>query len=1058
MDLQQRIGRSRSASGTHRGCHLPGGTPHEQLRRLAESLGHSPDDQRTAWKWALFAFLSCFHPFVLSGFSAGRRCQSRCQTSNFKAASCLAQPKICRRWQENNAATTFFTWSSLMTSMTGNGTWLSSIVITLMVGVVVADGAPPTKLTTVEGITEYALDNGLQVLLFPDPSKPTITVNMTYRVGSRHEGRGEAGMAHLLEHMVFKGTPTYPTIWGALEDHGASFNGTTWVDRTNYFETLPASDDNLDFALRMEADRMVNSLISDDALAKEMTVVRNEFEMGENNPEGVLSERMLSAAYLWHNYGKSTIGNRSDIERVPGTSLRRFYRKYYQPDNATLLVAGRFETDHALKLITKYFGAIPQPTRKLDDTYTEEPPQDGARLVTLKRVGDVAAAGLVYHIPAGSHAEFPAVEVLQEILTSQPSGRLYRQLVIPGLATNVSGSAFAWAEPGVLELRAQVATEKKPQRVLDTMIETVERFAADAATDEEVERAKTSLLKEIKLALTNSSAIGIRLSEFIAQGDWRMFFIHRDRLEHVTPSDVQLVADKYLVESNRTAGLFLPTEEAMRVAVGKTPDVRELVRDYRGSHQIAQGERLRPDVDFIEQRVQRRTLPSGIRIALLPIETRGDAVHAAFRLHYGTESALTGQVTAAELIPSMLMRGTKNRDYQQLRDEIDRLQSRIFVGGGGGGRGGRRGGGGAGGTEGPGVVRAAIESDRENFLPAIELLGEILREPAFDAGEFAIVVNQQRSFLQQGLSDPGIQGMVALSRALNPWPADSVHYVPTTEERIERMNAVTLPEVKHLYEAQYGASHLEVAVVGDFDADEVADSVEAVFGSWKSASPYERIPRPYRSIEPEQIVISTPDKEMAMVAMGTALEIRDDDPDYPALVLASYVLGQSSKSRLINRLRHEGGLSYGAGAMFNASSQDRRGSLVATAICAPQNAAKALDGIRTEVTEWIHQGITEEELAEARHSYALKFENRLANEQFLVNELVEGLEIDRTLGFQKQLLGKIEALSATGIRQSIQKVLGGAPMVEMSAGDLRPAESGAETTAAAGRSPDRGTR
>ncbi|MCH7812944.1 MAG: insulinase family protein, partial [Planctomycetes bacterium] len=318
-----------------------------------------------------------------------------------------------------------------------------------------ATGDLPQPVASVEGITAYLLDNGLEVLLFPDPSKPTVTVNVTYKVGSRHEGRGEAGMAHLLEHMVFKGTPTHPNIWGALDDHGARFNGTTWVDRTNYYETLPASDGNLEFALRLEADRMVNSTISGEDLAKEMTVVRNEFEMGENNPVGVLSERMLSAAYLWHNYGKSTIGNRSDIERVRVENLRRFYRRYYQPDNATLVVAGKFDIAKTLALIVETFGAIPKPTRVLDQTHTEEPAQDGPRLVTLKRVGEVAAAGLVYHIPAGPDPDFAAVQILSGVLTDQPSGRLYKALVESGLATSVSGSPYRWAEPGVPDIMAQ---------------------------------------------------------------------------------------------------------------------------------------------------------------------------------------------------------------------------------------------------------------------------------------------------------------------------------------------------------------------------------------------------------------------------------------------------------------------------------------------------------------------------------------------------------------------------------------------------------------------------
>ena len=400
------------------------------------------------------------------------------------------------------------------------------------------------KITTVEGITEYSLPNGLQVLLFPDPSKPTFTVNVTYRVGSRHEGRGEAGMAHLLEHMVFKGTPTFPHIWKALQDHGASFNGTTWLDRTNYYETLPTNDDNLDFALKMEADRMVNSDIAAEELEKEMPVVRNEFERGENSPTAVLSERIMSSAYLWHNYGKSTIGNRSDIERVPVDKLKEFYKKYYQPDNATLIVAGQFDEPRVLDLIGKYFGAIGRPDRVLDDTYTEEPPQDGARLVTLKRAGDVAAVGAVYHIPAGTHPDFPAISLLSDVLTNQPAGRLYRGLVTPGMASRVSSFAYPLAEPGVIELSATVTDGQIPEAVLDYMVTAVESL--NDITDEEVERARAKTLKALKLAMTDSSRVGVRLSEFIAQGDWRLLFIQRDRIQEVTRDQVQAVADKVL--------------------------------------------------------------------------------------------------------------------------------------------------------------------------------------------------------------------------------------------------------------------------------------------------------------------------------------------------------------------------------------------------------------------------------------------------------------------------------------------------------------------------------
>jgi zinc protease len=324
----------------------------------------------------------------------------------------------------------------------------------------IADNKMPTKIGSIEGINEYVLENGMKVLLFADKTQPKVTVNCTIFVGSRHEGYGETGMAHLLEHMVFKGTDMHPNIPAALRDRGANFNGTTWLDRTNYYETLPASDDNLEFAIRLEADRMVNSKILDEELQKEFTVVRSEFERGENSPSRVLQQRMFSAAYQWHNYGNSTIGNRSDIERVPIDNLRAFYRRYYRPDNAMLIVAGRFEEAKALEYAQKHFGTIAKPETPINRTYTTEPAQDGDRITLVRRVGDSQMVGTMYHVPAGGDPEFAAVDLLANILTDQPSGRLYKALVESKKATSVSGGAFGLHDPGVMNFMAQVPKEK----------------------------------------------------------------------------------------------------------------------------------------------------------------------------------------------------------------------------------------------------------------------------------------------------------------------------------------------------------------------------------------------------------------------------------------------------------------------------------------------------------------------------------------------------------------------------------------------------------------------
>ena len=526
-------------------------------------------------------------------------------------------------------------------------------------------------IVSIEGITEYRLRNGLRVLLLPDTSKQTITVNITYLVGSRHESYGETGMAHLLEHLMFKGSASHPNVMQELTDHGARPNGTTWFDRTNYYETFSASDANLEWALDLEADRMVNSFISGEDLEREKGVVSNEWEAGENDPSRVLSQRILSTAFLWHNYGKSTIGALADIKNYPLERIRAFYKTYYQPDNAVLMVAGNFAAPRALELISEKFGAIVSPDRVIPTTYTQEPTQDGERTVTLRRSGDVAEVAVVYHVPAGSHPDAPALDVLARILGDTPSGRLYKATVEPRLASSASGYHYSLHDPGVLAFDASIPDATNVPIVRETLLTTVEAIGgADAApTEEEVERAKNQILKQIDLQLNSSERIGLGISTYVAMGDWRLLFLRRDRLRAVSVADVTRVAAAYLKSDNRTVGTFVPTTEADRAEIPQTEDLAEALAAYTGSESVSEGEVFDASPENIESRVERLQV-GGIRLTLLPKQTRGAMVHAYLSLHIGDENSLRGRRTAGTLVPSMLLRGTAKHTRQQLRRHL----------------------------------------------------------------------------------------------------------------------------------------------------------------------------------------------------------------------------------------------------------------------------------------------------------------------------------------------------------------------------------------------------
>lgn len=891
-------------------------------------------------------------------------------------------------------------------------------VLTLLVASTSAVAAP-TKVASVEGMTEYRLDNGLRVLLYPDPTRPMVTVNMTLMVGSRHEGYGETGMAHLLEHMLFKGTEKFPNFDKLMEARGARFNGSTWYDRTNYYETLPATDENLEFAIAIEADRLINCKILPQHLSSEMTVVRSEFESGENSPQRVLWQRAAAVSYEWHNYGKSTIGNRTDIERVPAENLREFYTRYYQPDNTILIIAGKFDEAKALGLVEKHFGPIPRPQRQLRKTYTEEPPQDGERTVTLRRVGDVGIVGVMYHVPPGPHAEFPAVDALQSILSDAPAGVLYKALVETRKAAGVDGTTMALHDPGYVWITAEVRPDQNMDEVRKVMLETIDKVVAEGVTDEQIERAKLRFRAARKREMIDPTRLAVGLSEWAAQGDWRLFFLMRDRMEKLTKQDVHEAAKKYLRASNRTLAFFVPTRESDRTPVPAAPDVASLVKDYKGREAVAAGEQLDPDPMKLEARIRRADPIEGVKVALLPKKTRQAMAIVRLNLRYGNEENLKEFVTAADFLPTLMTRGTRKLTRQQLQDELDKLEATLSGGGA------------------TGAASFVLQAPKPNLPKAMELLRQVLREPSLPEEEFEILRREHLASLEQSRTEPGELASIAMERKLNPYPKDNVRYVPTIDESIERAKGVTLDQVKKLYADYLGAAAGELAVIGDFDADATLSLIRPALTGWKAKMPYARIvQKAAENVPASAESIETPDKANAFYSAAQSLAMTDAHPDYPALMVMDQILGGSSASRLFMRVRENEGLSYGVYSSYTAGLIDPKAELRVRGICNPNNMEKVRALIGEEVRKLVEKGVTAEEVAEAKTSILEGRRMSRSQDAQLGNVLARQLYAGRTMQYEADLEAKIKALTPEQVSAAAKKYVQPDKLVIITAGDF----------------------
>ena len=883
--------------------------------------------------------------------------------------------------------------------------------------------APAEPVLSAEGINEFVLDNGMRVVLFPDSSKPVTTVNVTYLVGSRHENYGETGMAHLLEHLVFKGTPTHEDISAGMRQRGIRYNGTTSLDRTNYFASFATNPDTLEWLLRMEADRMVNSHISGEDLASEMTVVRNEMEAGENNPVGVLMQRILSSAYLWHNYGNTTIGARSDVENVPIERLQAFYRTWYQPDNAVLVIAGDFDPEATLQIVADTFGAIPRPTRELPRMYTVEPPQDGERAVTVRRVGKTPYLGLGYHIPAGRHADSAAVAVLGQVLGHTPTGRLHRTLVEGGQATGVMSMELSMDQPGLMLFLAEAPADTDLDALQEQMLAVVEGSAAEPFTDEEVEQARQRLLTSIEVAMRDPNAIGVALSESIAQGDWRLFLLNRDRLEQVTTEDVNRVAATYLQRNNRTVGRFIPTDAPERVEIAAAPDAASLLEGYQGREAMAAGEAFDPSPANIDARTETSVLGNEAEVAVLAKSTRGQSVQLVINMRLGDEQSLTGRAIEGWMVPSMLTRGSEGMDRAAISRRLTELKSTLNVGGSGN------------------TVSVRATTDRENLPALLELAAGILRNPTFPESEFEQLRTQMLTGIRNSMTEPQAVASQAMSRYFDRWPEGHPFAVLDFEQQIAAIQGLQLDDVRAFHRDFYGTGGASIAIIGDVDGEAVKARVDELFGDWNAQVSFARIPAPYHPMPAVRQQFETPDKPNAMLLASLPVPVGQEHEDYPALVLGNQVLGGGMlKSRLADRIRQREGLSYGVGSSFSASPLDEAGGFVIYAIAAPENIPAVEAAIAEELALLLSEGIGEEELGEALDGMLEGRRTARANDGELVGTLASNLYLDRTMADAAQFEDQLRAQTPESVLAALKRHLRPADISYFVAGDFAGAE------------------
>ena len=775
---------------------------------------------------------------------------------------------------------------------------------------------------------------------------------VTYQVGSRNEVTGTTGATHILEHMMFKGTDRFNSAEGndyssQMERIGARSNATTYFDRTNYYATLPRQ--YVPLAIELEADRMRNLRIREEDLASEMTVVRNEYERGENNPVRTLIKEIYAAAFIAHPYSHPTIGWRSDIENTSPEKLRKFYDTYYWPENAVLTVIGGFDRAATLETIAQQYGAITSAPAPIPEVTALEPEQIGPRRITIERNGQIGVVMVAFKSPQGTHADWPALALLEQIIGADKTGRLYRALEDQGKASATFTFAPQLRDPSLFMFAAYLSAEATHEETEKIILDEINALILGGISEDELTRAKAVVAASTQYGRDGSYAIADQINEAIAMGDWSQYIRMPKAIQAVTAADLQRVAEKYFIRKNRTIGWFIPqSTQTARLNASSTAGPNYF-RDpaVYGSQQnsettLATASRANAQIDF-SSAMQQATTANGIEIIAIEMPIQ-NVVSFAGSLAAGETLSPKDAPALASLTASMLDQGSTEHDRFAIAEKLDRLGADIGF------------------RANAHSLRFSGRFLREDAGSVMELLAEQLRQPAFEPEVLQPLKSRQVAGLMNAKDNTDFRASAAVSRKL--YPPEHPNYSTPLDALIEAVETTTVDDIRAFHAAYYGPKSMRLIFTGDIDFEQLVAAVEIAFEGWSGGvdSPSE-LPEPLENqAQAERIYIA--DKTSVSVSYGYQTGLRRTDPAYIPFMVGNYILGGSFHSRLMTEVRKNRGLTYSIrtgheGDIFSS------GNWLLSASFGPSQLQQGMDATEAVIADWYENGVSESEVAAA---------------------------------------------------------------------------------------------
>ena len=888
--------------------------------------------------------------------------------------------------------------------------------------------AKPILIKSEHQIEEYQLNNGFRVVLAHNPKETTTYMNTIYFSGSLNDPEGKGGLAHLLEHLAFKGTKNIPgdEFQRRLDQYTLNSNAMTEFRSTRYLNTLRPDAKAIDQVIQLEAERMDKLVLQEKHVPTEIDIVTREREIRLDQPFSVLYDQILKAGFGNKSLGRTPIGDLQDLQSINMAELNKFYKDWYMPNNAVMVISGKFDKNQVLKSIDKHFS--PLQKREIP-AQAVVPTIDGK---TIQNRNFVVKKGSYYmavntYLNQRKHNTTASLSLIPTLYSLEPSGLLYKNMVEKGDAIAADGGTWLDPDISVVFMAGVYSPQQDGKKVRQGLIDGAE--GPKQFTDSELKRAQNIVLNQADTIKNSATAIGERLADYIvnSQAGWTQYFADLDQVQALSATAVNEHLAELLKPDYRIEVAIEPTPEDQKKAVERTETKAQSKAEEVVEEPLKDISTYKKEIkDYVKQskallkanekKIQRGELTQGIQYSFFNTATQDEKTYSTIELNFADGTSLKHQAEILDLMVYLLMRGSEQYSLQDITDKTIETQGNASV------------------YRTGNSLKIYISAKKDKFEDYFNYMLQVIKSPTFDQAEFDLAKQQTLASLDRPYTEPDTVAMQTFTRLVERYEPGDLRYHFEPAFVLQQYQASTRENVVNAYKNFIAADHAYVAVTGEFDSAKIKETLNTQLATWKTQKTYTRLSSDYVKYEGQKHHVLAEQREFGRYVAALTFPVGIEHEDSLALQVFRHIFADSQlSSRLGLQLREKNALVYGSNVALTLDDWENNGAMAITANYSAGRSDEVSATVHKVLTEMIEKGVTEQELEAAKAEFMKKRVASLEDERRIHGSLIFQLEKKRDLLYRTKRDAEIQKLSKAKVDAAIKKYIHLDQLVEVMA-------------------------